>query len=214
MPKRTTSYRARLLESLIVPEEAAHYLSAALDDSPEIFLDAVKDVAQAHQMANVAKKSGVKRESIYRSFSKRGNPTLETLNSVLGALGLEFSEIRVKRASVSSTAEGSHHHLQSRPHKARRKASYRGRAEVFGQLRLPLRDALANGQSAGTSYAAPSIDLAKIKMLGQIRWQSGSGSTTGHPSQYVNQERSEVPLPNFTIMQANGTAAFSEQLAP
>ena len=90
MPKRTHSYRDRLLESLTNPQEAASYLNAAMEDSPEMFLKAIKDVAQAHQVSNVARKAGVTRESLYRSFSERGNPTLETLRSVLRVFKLKM----------------------------------------------------------------------------------------------------------------------------
>lgn len=53
-------YREALLDGLANPDEAAHYLNAAIDDSPEMFLKALRNVAQAHQMAKVAKQSGVK----------------------------------------------------------------------------------------------------------------------------------------------------------
>ena len=90
MPKRTVSYRADLLQSLTNPSEAASYLNAAMEDSLEMFLDALKDVAQAHQMSKVAKQAGVARESLYRSLSSQGNPTLEMLHSVLKALKLRI----------------------------------------------------------------------------------------------------------------------------
>jgi probable addiction module antidote protein len=53
------------------------------------------DVAEAGRMARVAKKAGVRRESLYRTLSDRGNPRLDTLNSVLSALGLGIAiEVR------------------------------------------------------------------------------------------------------------------------
>ena len=90
MPKRTSAYRDRLLRRLAIPEEAANYLNAAKDDSLEVFLEALKDVAQARRMSAVAHRAGVKRETIYKAFSKKGNPTLETLDSVLSVLGLQI----------------------------------------------------------------------------------------------------------------------------
>ena len=36
MPKRSTNYRASLLKVLKDPTEAAHYLNAAVEDSPEM----------------------------------------------------------------------------------------------------------------------------------------------------------------------------------
>ena len=102
MPKRTTPYRARLLQSLINPDEAVHCLNAAINDSPEMFLKALRNVAQAHQMAKVAKKAGVARENLYRAFSEGGNPTLDTLHSVLAAVGLD-----IHVATKESVARGS-----------------------------------------------------------------------------------------------------------
>ena len=91
MTIKTSSYRQSLLAALLDPVEASAYLNAALEDSPEAFLKALKNVAQARQMAKVAKDAGVQRETLYRSFSEQGNPTFETLSSVLGALGMKLS---------------------------------------------------------------------------------------------------------------------------
>jgi hypothetical protein len=55
MAKKTTSYRARLLESLIDPEEAASYLNAAREDSPEMFGKALLDVTQAQEIVRSRK---------------------------------------------------------------------------------------------------------------------------------------------------------------
>jgi probable addiction module antidote protein len=88
---KTSSYHDALLEDLRDPAEAAAYLNAGLDDSPEAFLKAMKNVAQAHQMATVAKNAGVQRETLYRSLSEQGNPTLATLSSVLHVFGLKLS---------------------------------------------------------------------------------------------------------------------------
>jgi probable addiction module antidote protein len=88
---KTTSYRQSLLNALQDPVEASAYLNAALDDSPKAFLKALKNVAQARQMTRVAKDAGIQRETLYRSFSGQGNPTFETLSSVLEALGMKLS---------------------------------------------------------------------------------------------------------------------------
>jgi probable addiction module antidote protein len=76
------------------PGEASAYLNAALDDSPKAFLKALKNVAQARQMSRVAKDAGIQRETLYRSFSEQGNPTFETLSSVLEALGMKLAIVQ------------------------------------------------------------------------------------------------------------------------
>jgi probable addiction module antidote protein len=42
-------------------------------------------------MTEIAKKTGLGRQALYTALSENGNPTLETLTSVLGALGLELT---------------------------------------------------------------------------------------------------------------------------
>jgi probable addiction module antidote protein len=107
MPKRTRSYSAWQLEKLTNPKVAASFLNASLQESTEVFLSALGDVAQANQMSKVAKNSGVQRESLYRSLSKHGNPTLDTLSSVLSALGLKLtiSNVEDEDISISGSAE-------------------------------------------------------------------------------------------------------------
>lgn len=90
MPKRTRDHQTWLVEKLTDPKRAASYLNTAREDSPRMFLEAVKDVAQAQQMTAVAKKAGVQRESLYKALSTKGNPTFWTFVSVLDALNLDF----------------------------------------------------------------------------------------------------------------------------
>jgi len=85
-----THYRDVLLERLGGPVDAAHYLTAAIEDSPEAFLKALENVAQARQMTKVARDAGVQRETLYRPLSENGNPTFGTLSSVLRALGFRI----------------------------------------------------------------------------------------------------------------------------
>ena len=95
MPKRTLDHHAWLIEELKDPVVAANYLNEALCDSQEMFLKALRNVAEAGRMAKVAKKAGVRRESLYRTLSDHGNPRLDTLNSVLSVLGLGIAiEVR------------------------------------------------------------------------------------------------------------------------
>jgi len=132
VPKRTSSYRAHLLERLTAPEEAASYLNAALEDSPEMFLTAVRDVAQAHQMAKVAKAAGVQRESLYRAFSTAGNPTLDTLFSVLSVLKIK------PHFEAESETKHSRKASQSRARYRRRRAVLRSdQLKTSGQLKFP-----------------------------------------------------------------------------
>ena len=56
------------------------------------FLIALKDVVEAGGgMGNLAGRVGLKRPSLYKILSKKGNPTLATLQEILKPLGLRVS---------------------------------------------------------------------------------------------------------------------------
>ena len=42
-------------------------------------------------MSDLARKAGLGRQALYTALSENGNPTLETLTSVLDALGLQLT---------------------------------------------------------------------------------------------------------------------------
>lgn len=75
------------------PGFAAEYLKAALEDAdePRVLLIALRHVAQARGIANIAKAAGVQRESLYRALSAKGNPRLSTLFAVAKAVGLRLT---------------------------------------------------------------------------------------------------------------------------
>jgi probable addiction module antidote protein len=91
--KRASNYDDELKEALKDPEEAAEYLNAALaDPNQEVFLLALRDVIAARGgMSELAGKAALNRVSLYRSFSKRGNPELRTLNRMLAELGFSLA---------------------------------------------------------------------------------------------------------------------------
>ena len=91
MPKRTRDYHSWLLNQLADPAEAASYLNAAISDSPEMFLTALRNVAEARQAAKVGERVAVRRESLVKTLSKVGNPHLSELNSVLKVMGLHIA---------------------------------------------------------------------------------------------------------------------------
>lgn len=94
MRRQTKDYKEDLLERLQDQEYAAAYLNAALlDADPKVFLIALKDVtdARGEGVAELAKKTHLNRESLYRTLSERGNPRLNNLCLILEALGLHLS---------------------------------------------------------------------------------------------------------------------------
>ena len=73
-------------------EDILYYLEAAMEgNDPKHIASALGDVARSKGMSQIAKKSGLGRQALYNALSENGNPTLETLVAVLGALGLELT---------------------------------------------------------------------------------------------------------------------------
>ncbi|MCB1214311.1 MAG: putative addiction module antidote protein [Deltaproteobacteria bacterium] len=101
--KKLTKYNQDLMESLKDPEEACAYLKAALEESdmPEVFLLALRQVAEAHGMSQIAQATHLNRESLYKMLSKQGNPVLASLASILKTIGLKLSvEMLVNRRAA------------------------------------------------------------------------------------------------------------------
>lgn len=88
---RDKSYDDALFQSLQDPAEAAAYLDAVLelDDQPALLI-ALRQVAKAHGMAEVARRADLGEKTLFKSLAEDGNPTLETLFKVLHALGLRL----------------------------------------------------------------------------------------------------------------------------
>lgn len=92
MPKLTKSYQESLLQALQNPQEAAEYLTAALEDGDSaLFLLALRNVADAQGMKTVASKAQLNRENLYRMLSEQGNPQLGSLRALLDALNLRLA---------------------------------------------------------------------------------------------------------------------------
>ena len=87
------NYRDDLLKRLADPEYAAAYLAQVLAEKDNAaFLIALKDVVEAGGgVGALAGRVGLKRPSLYKILSKKGNPTLETLQEILQPLGLRVS---------------------------------------------------------------------------------------------------------------------------
>ncbi|OQS32979.1 addiction module antidote protein [Chromobacterium haemolyticum] len=72
-------------------ETIAEYLSAALEDpNPDVFLAAVRDVARARGMAQLAKNCGMGRESLYKALSPGAKPRYDTILKLMRGLGVKL----------------------------------------------------------------------------------------------------------------------------
>jgi probable addiction module antidote protein len=71
-------------------EIIAEYLTVAAEDSnPDVFLAALGDVAKARGMTEIARESGLGRESLYKSLIAGAHPRHETIGAILKALGVK-----------------------------------------------------------------------------------------------------------------------------
>ena len=78
-------------EHLETEEDMAAYLEATLEEGdPGMVAAALGDIARAKGMAQIARETGLGRESLYKALSPDGNPEFGTVLRVVRALGLRL----------------------------------------------------------------------------------------------------------------------------
>ena len=78
-------------EILKTPEECAWFLTDALQTKdPAQIAHALGTLARAKGMREVAKKTGLSREGLYKILSDKGNPEIATILRILQVLGVEL----------------------------------------------------------------------------------------------------------------------------
>jgi len=95
---RSVDYHDELIKSLKNHKHAVAYLNAALEESrkgdiesQKLLLIALKNVAEAQgNISNLAKRSKIRRESIYKMLSDEGNPYLQSFTSLIHAMGFSL----------------------------------------------------------------------------------------------------------------------------
>ena len=76
---------------LNTPDDVAGYLDAVLEEGdPALLAHALGVVARSEGMTQIARRSGLSREALYRSLSAEGNPEFATIAKVLTSLGLRL----------------------------------------------------------------------------------------------------------------------------
>jgi probable addiction module antidote protein len=98
----TVDHEKGLLTRLKNPEYASEYLNQALkEESQELFMLALRDVAKARGFAQTAREANLNRESMYKMLSEHGNPNLSSLNKLLDSLGLTLHISRKENAACN-----------------------------------------------------------------------------------------------------------------
>ncbi len=86
--------------------DVAAYLEAALEDGdPALVAAALGDIAKAKGMTQLARDTGLGRESLYKALSPSGNPEFATVLRVVGALGLQLHAAPAASVSPNPSIE-------------------------------------------------------------------------------------------------------------
>jgi probable addiction module antidote protein len=75
-------------------DDMAQYLQACLDeagDDAAFIAKALGTIARAKGMTQLAKETGLGRESLYKALSGEGNPSFSTILKVVAALGIKLN---------------------------------------------------------------------------------------------------------------------------
>jgi len=68
------------------------FLAAAMEDpNPDVFLAALSEVAKARGIAALAERSGLGRESLYKTLAPGSKPRYETICKLVDALGVKLT---------------------------------------------------------------------------------------------------------------------------
>ncbi|MBI4938124.1 MAG: putative addiction module antidote protein [Nitrosomonadales bacterium] len=80
-------------EYLKTDEDMAAYLEACMEeagDDPAFIAQALGTIARAKGMTQLARDTGLARESLYKALSAEGNPEFATIWKVIRALGIRL----------------------------------------------------------------------------------------------------------------------------
>ncbi len=92
MTTETKPYDAALF--IKTDDDIVNYLNDAfLDDDPNVFIIALGDVAKIKGMAELARQTGLNRESLYRALSGNAKPQWDTVQRVLKALNINIRAV-------------------------------------------------------------------------------------------------------------------------
>jgi probable addiction module antidote protein len=90
MAEKLTKYDPA--EDLASDEAIAVFMAEAFQTNDVAYIShALGVVARAKGMAQIASRTGLSREQLYRSFSEKGNPTLKTTLAVMKALRIQLT---------------------------------------------------------------------------------------------------------------------------
>lgn len=109
MAKKSVDFKKFLIDKLKDPQLAVAYLNEHFryqgPDRKKHLLLGIKNVIEAQGFTVLSRKSGISRRTLYKAFSETGNPTVETLLTLLDAIGMsirfETEKLKMRRKSVA-----------------------------------------------------------------------------------------------------------------
>jgi probable addiction module antidote protein len=109
MSKKSVDFKKFLIDKLKDPQLAVSYLNEHFryqgPDRKKHLLLGIKNVIEAQGFSVLSRKSGISRRTLYKAFSETGNPTVETLLTLLDSIGMsirfETEKFKNKRKSVT-----------------------------------------------------------------------------------------------------------------
>jgi probable addiction module antidote protein len=92
--KKEIFSRYDVVDYLKSEEDMVAYLEACMDeagDDSALIAAALGDIARARGITEIAKKTGLTREGLYKALNKNSNPSFATILKVFSALGLKLT---------------------------------------------------------------------------------------------------------------------------
>lgn len=93
-------------EYLETEEDITAYLDAIIQESddPAVLIRALGVIARARNFSELARKTGVSREGLYKALSEDGNPSFATILKMIAAFGLQIkfvpaTPLKLKKAT-------------------------------------------------------------------------------------------------------------------
>ena len=97
---RGSNFNDHLEESLMDPEYAAEFLTAALAEGDDDFLtEALALLVKVKGPSALSEETGITRQAFHKMFSNNGNPSFKNLKKILDAFGMQFTVTQKNKVS-------------------------------------------------------------------------------------------------------------------
>lgn len=116
---KTKTMRYDVAAHLRTPEEMSAYLQACMEEAngdAAFVAKAIGDIARAQGMSQIARKTGLSRESLYKALSGERNPEFSTILKLMDALGLELRPQPARAKAAHQPGLQNNRKINSRSH--------------------------------------------------------------------------------------------------